>query len=186
MKTVNLIIIFLGCVFISASFSTATAQTLVPGMHAISTIPGVKFVWVIISNDHISLNIRYSGNGTTPPVTLTATALANPKSDGFLNQTSMPTTIGASQVLKAGWNSPNSINLTFNENPLLLDADLVTVVASPYTSIPQSGCDPSYPDFCIPPPPPLLNCDTQQNDFTVLPPDPHGFDRDKDGIGCDE
>lgn len=188
MKPVSSInIIFLGCVIISASFSTATAQTLVPGMHGISTIPGVKFVWVIISNDHdISLNIRYAGNGTTPPVTLTATALVNPKStDGFLNQTSMPTTIGASQVLNAGWSSPSSINLTFNENPSLLDADLVTVVASPYTSISQSGCDPSYPDFCIPPPPPLLNCDTQQRDFTVLLPDPHGFDRDKDGIGCE-
>jgi micrococcal nuclease len=124
---------------------------------------------------------------------LTATALANPKATEIQ---SMPTTIGASQVLNGGWSSASSINLTFNENPSLLDADLVTVVASPYTSIPQSGspntsipqsgCDPSYPDFCIPPPPPLLNCDMQQNDFTVLPPDPHGFDRDKDGIGCDE
>jgi hypothetical protein len=73
--------------------------------------------------------------------------------------------------------------------------NLVSVTASPYTSIPQSGstntsvpqsdCDPPYPDFCILPPPPLLNCDTQQNDFTVPPPDPHGFDRDKGGVGCD-
>jgi hypothetical protein len=197
MKTVSLIIIFLGCVFISASYSNAVAQNLVPGMHGISTIPGIKFVWVIISNNHeISLNIRYSGNGTTPPVALTATALANPKATTFLNQTSIPTTIGTSQILNAGWSSPSSIVLTFNENPSLLDADIITVVASPYasipqsgsliTSIPQSGCDPSYPDFCIPPPPPLLNCDTQQKNFTVLPPDPHGFDRDKDGIGCDE
>ena len=190
MKTVSLIIIFLGCVFISASYSTATAQVLVPGMHGISTLPGVKFVWVIISNDHqISLNIRYAGNGTTPPVALTATAIANPKmTDGY--HMSMPTTIGTSQVLNAGWSSPNNTTLTFNEIPSLLDADIITVVASPYTSpitsIPQSGCDPSYPDFCIPPPPPLLNCDTQQKNFTVLPPDPHGFDRDEDGIGCDE
>jgi hypothetical protein len=22
-------------------------------------------------------------------------------------------------------------------------------------------------------------------DFAVLPPDPHGFDRDEDGIGCE-
>jgi hypothetical protein len=197
MKTPGLIIIFLGCAFISASFSTATAQILVPGMHGISTVPEVKFTWVIISSDHdISLNIRYSGNGTTPPVTLTATAFANPKAtDGFLNQTSMLTTIGTSQILNGGWSSPSSIVLTFNEIPSLLDADLVTVVASPYasipqsaspiTAIPQSGCDPSYPEFCIPPPHPLLNCDTQQKNFTVLPPDPHGFDRDKDGRGCE-
>jgi len=188
MKTVSFMIIFLGCTLISASFSTATAQILVPGMHGISTLPGVKFTWMIISSDHeISLNIRYAVNGTTPPVSLSATALVNSKvTDGFLNQTNIPTTIGASQVLNAGWSSPSSIVLTFDENPSLLEADIITVVASPYTSAPQTGCDPSYPDFCIPPPPPLLNCDTQQNDFTVLPPDPHGFDRDKDGIGCDE
>jgi micrococcal nuclease len=47
-------------------------------------------------------------------------------------------------------------------------------------------CDPSYPDFCIPPPPPDLNCgDIPQTNFTVLQPDPHGFDADKDGIGCE-
>ena len=158
---------------------------------------GVKFVWVIISNDHeLSLNIRYGGNGTTPPVALTATAFANPKAAMLLNQISIPTTIGTSQALKAGWISPSSIVLIFNENPSLFDADIITVVASPNTAVPQSGsldtsapqsdCDPSYPDFCIPPPPPLLNCDTQPNDFTVLPPDPHGFDRDIDSRGCDE
>ena len=134
MKTVSLIIIFLGCVFISASFSIATAQILVPGMHGISTLPGVKFTWMIISSDHeISLNIRYSGNGTTPPVSLSATAIANAKSiDGY--HMSMPTTIGTSQVLNAGWSSPNSTTLTFNENRSLNDADIITIIASPYTS----------------------------------------------------
>jgi micrococcal nuclease len=154
-------------------------------MHGISTVPEVKFTWMIISSDHeISLNIRYSGNGTTPPVSLSATAISNQKaSEGYLNQTSMPSTIGASQVLNAGWSSPSSIVLTFTENRSLNDTDIVTIVASPFTS----GCDPSYPDFSIRSPPPLLNCDqiTQKN-FIVLSPDPHGFDRDKDGIGCDE
>ena len=49
-----------------------------------------------------------------------------------------------------------------------------------------SNCDPSYPDFCIPPPPPDLDCkDIPQKRFTVLQPDPHRFDGDKDGIGCE-
>ncbi len=49
-----------------------------------------------------------------------------------------------------------------------------------------SNCDPSYPDFCIPSPPPDLDCkDIQQKRFTVLEPDPHRFDGDKDGIGCE-
>lgn len=49
-----------------------------------------------------------------------------------------------------------------------------------------SNCDAAYPDFCIAPPPPDQSCqDVGRQDFTVLPPDPHGFDRDGDGVGCE-
>jgi micrococcal nuclease len=48
------------------------------------------------------------------------------------------------------------------------------------------NCDPSYPDVCIPRPPPDLDCgDIPYRRFRVLPPDPHHFDRDHDGIGCE-
>jgi micrococcal nuclease len=48
------------------------------------------------------------------------------------------------------------------------------------------GCDPAYPTVCIPSPPPDLDCgEIQFRRFRVLRPDPHGFDRDKDGIGCE-
>ena len=48
------------------------------------------------------------------------------------------------------------------------------------------NCDPSYPDVCIPPPPPDLNCgDVADKNFGVVQPDPHGFDRDGDGIGSE-
>jgi hypothetical protein len=49
------------------------------------------------------------------------------------------------------------------------------------------ACDPSYPDFCIPPYPPRLYCHdlSGRRNFTVLPPDRHRFDPDKDGIGCE-
>jgi micrococcal nuclease len=44
----------------------------------------------------------------------------------------------------------------------------------------------SYPDVCIPPPPPDLDCgDVAYHRFTVYPPDPHRFDGDYDGIGCE-
>lgn len=47
-------------------------------------------------------------------------------------------------------------------------------------------CDPAYPDVCIPSPPPDLDCgDIGARRFTVLPPDPHRFDGDFDGIGCE-
>lgn len=47
-------------------------------------------------------------------------------------------------------------------------------------------CDPAYPDACIPPAPPDLDCgDVAARRFTVLPPDPHNFDGDGDGVGCE-
>jgi hypothetical protein len=51
---------------------------------------------------------------------------------------------------------------------------------------PVAVCDPAYPTVCIPPPPPDLDCaDIPYRRFTVLPPDPHHFDGDHDGIGCE-
>lgn len=49
------------------------------------------------------------------------------------------------------------------------------------------GCDRAYPDVCIPSPPPYLNCgDVVDRDFSVPRlRDPHGFDGDYDGIGCE-
>ena len=56
----------------------------------------------------------------------------------------------------------------------------------PPTADSRANCDPSYPDVCIPSPPPDLNCgDISYKDFKVLQPDPHGFDRNKDGRGCE-
>ncbi|MFL6496679.1 MAG: PKD domain-containing protein [Nitrososphaera sp.] len=47
-------------------------------------------------------------------------------------------------------------------------------------------CDPAYVDTCIPPPPPNLTCeDVDASNFGVQSPDPHGFDDDNDGIGCE-
>jgi IPT/TIG domain-containing protein len=48
------------------------------------------------------------------------------------------------------------------------------------------GCDPAYPTVCIPSPPPDLDCgDIRFTNFRVRPPDPHGFDGDNDGVGCE-
>jgi len=49
-----------------------------------------------------------------------------------------------------------------------------------------NDCDPSYPGVCIPPYPPDLNCgDISFRRFQVLAPDPHGFDGNHDGVGCE-
>jgi uncharacterized protein YkwD len=57
------------------------------------------------------------------------------------------------------------------------------------TSTTAPSCDPSYPDFCIPPPPPDLDCNDApvagHTNFAVWPADPHDFDTDGDGTGCE-
>jgi hypothetical protein len=57
---------------------------------------------------------------------------------------------------------------------------------------PTSGgkCAASYPDECVPPPPPDLDCaDIAYRKFRVLwnvpDPDPHHFDGNRDGLGCE-
>jgi hypothetical protein len=55
---------------------------------------------------------------------------------------------------------------------------------------PPGNCAASYPTVCIPPPPPRLKCsDIPYANFLVrwdVPhPDPHHFDRDRNGVGCE-
>lgn len=61
------------------------------------------------------------------------------------------------------------------------------VVPTPTAVQVAPKCDPSYPDFCIPPPPPDLDCKDvlPHKNFRVLQPDPHNFDGNHDGIGCE-
>jgi endonuclease YncB( thermonuclease family) len=60
----------------------------------------------------------------------------------------------------------------------------------PTTTTPSANCAASYPDVCIPPPPPDLDCkDIPYRKFRVIynvpDPDPHRFDGDRDGVGCE-
>jgi hypothetical protein len=60
------------------------------------------------------------------------------------------------------------------------------VIAPAPTQQANNNCSAAYPSVCIPPAPPDLNCpDIPYRNFTVLPPDPHGFDRNNDGVGCE-
>lgn len=63
----------------------------------------------------------------------------------------------------------------------------VAPVADVPTLAPESNCEAAYPDFCIPVGSPDLDCKdvAPHKRFTVLPPDPHQFDKDGNGIGCE-
>jgi len=66
-------------------------------------------------------------------------------------------------------------------------AEVVTTRATaPATTAARGRCSPAYPTVCIPPSPPDLDCpDISFRRFKVLAPDPHRFDSDDDGIGCE-
>jgi hypothetical protein len=54
------------------------------------------------------------------------------------------------------------------------------------TTTTTPACDPSYPTVCIKPPPPDLDCpDIPYTNFKVIGSDPHRFDGDNDGVGCE-
>ena len=62
-----------------------------------------------------------------------------------------------------------------------LESDTTTEQA-----VEQSNCSLAYFDVCIPAPEPDLDCgEISYRRFKVLPPDPHRFDSDGDGIGCE-
>ena len=61
---------------------------------------------------------------------------------------------------------------------------LMTMQTSEVAS--SANCDDSYVGVCIPPYPPDLDCgEIPFRDFAVRGSDPHGFDRENDGIGCE-
>ena len=71
--------------------------------------------------------------------------------------------------------------------------DFATPVPSNNTETPgpqatPQNCDRvSYPDICVPPAPPYLSCsDIPDRNFRVRAPDPHRFDADGNGIGCEQ
>jgi micrococcal nuclease len=59
-----------------------------------------------------------------------------------------------------------------------------TTAPPPATTAP-SNCHPSYPTVCLPYPPDLDCGDIPHRRFPVRPPDPHRFDADGDGVGCE-
>lgn len=50
----------------------------------------------------------------------------------------------------------------------------------------EAACHPSYPDVCLPPPPPDLDCaDVDERAFRVVGEDPHRLDGNGDGVACE-
>jgi hypothetical protein len=83
-----------------------------------------------------------------------------------------------------------SVESTMTADPNPANTATATTTVSPSSAPPPTICHSSYPSVCIPPPPPDLDCaQIPYRNFpviyTVPNPDPHNFDSDRDGIGCE-
>jgi micrococcal nuclease len=70
------------------------------------------------------------------------------------------------------------------------EAEVGCLESGSESPVPAGDCDPSYPDVCIPSPPPDLDCGEIREDygyenFEVLDEDPHRLDGNRDGVGCE-
>ncbi len=54
----------------------------------------------------------------------------------------------------------------------------------PEETEPPGDCEPGY-DPCVPPYPPDVDCSDVSGPVAVTGSDPHGLDRDGDGVGCE-
>jgi micrococcal nuclease len=124
-----------------------------------------------------------SGCSETKEQYLQTEAQAKAQRLGFWNQ--------ANPVMpwdyRAGKRSLNQNSGKSSPRPTQTTNPTTTTTPSPVsTPTSATNCSPSYPDVCIPPAPPDLNCkDITYRNFRVLPPDPHRFDGNKDGVGCE-
>ena len=72
----------------------ATAQSLVPGIHGMSIVQGIRFSSVNVTGEkEISPNLKFLGSGPPPSVLIVATAPTD-------YRPSATTTMGGSEILK--------------------------------------------------------------------------------------
>jgi hypothetical protein len=145
--------------------------TAVQAIKGTSTVQGVFFTWVIISSDHeISVNLRYQGDGSTPPASVAASALGGEDK---------PVTMNGNSVLPAGWASPLSLNIAMNGDSSLYDSTSISVVASPLGSSPPSQPSPAAVQQTSPPSvvstPPQSKTEFTNSNFVTLFANPDNY-----------
>jgi hypothetical protein len=137
----------------------------------------IEYVSSIVGSESKSIYVTSLNNGRLQEVSVFRDQPAIDKhSDEIANMI---------QSVEFGQSAPVKVSTTDSK---VSDKSIVKTKSTPNVvkKSTKSNCDSSYSDFCIPSPPPNLNCpDISQKRFTVSGSDPHGFDRDNDGVGCE-
>lgn len=144
--------------------------------------------------------VRPSATATDPP-TIAPTATTRPTNTPRPTRTLRPTTTARPKIttVPAATHAVATRPPATSTRPPLPTATAVRVATialptatpmppppAPTATLAPANCDPSYPDVCIAPPPPDLDCkDVPYRRFRVVGSDPHRFDGDGNGIGCE-
>ncbi len=139
----------------------------------------LRYVWVdgLLFNEQI-VRDGYAVLSTFPPDVKHVERIRAAQQEAYLNDRGL-------------WGSCGGVDVPAPPTPPVAPTSPTQpfATATPTRTPPSpggGGCSPSYPDVCIPPAPPDLNCgDIPYRNFRVLPPDPHRFDGDRDGWGCE-
>lgn len=142
---------------------------LVVGLLALTQLPPVPVgqAQPVISGTAVYLPAVFR-DGPTP--TASATATLTPSQTLTPSTTLTPSSTPTATASRTATASPSR-----------------TLTPSITSTRDPARCHPSYPTVCIPPPPPDLNCpDITYRNFLVVGSDPHNFDTDNDGRGCEQ
>ncbi len=138
------------------------------------------------------LGIAFLAAAVTSPDNTNGSPPAPPKSDTGLPAAPTPTVAPPSVATATATATPPA------RTPAAL-TPTPTIAPTPApipTAVPTAepvACDPSYPDVCLPRGAADYDCSGGSGNgpnyiggpVRVLPPDPHGLDRDRDGVGCE-
>ena len=125
---------------------------------------------------------------STPSATPSGTQTMTPSATATLSATASATATGTATATKRPTETATpSPTATRTKTPTATATATKTPKPTATATRDPDECDSSYPTVCIPPPPPDLNCaHIPYRNFTVLPPDPHGFDGNQNGVGCED
>ena len=157
------------------------------GLAIAAGIAGVLWFGSFVSYGLAGGSTTVVDSTTTTLTQGTSTTTASSSTSSSVAKVTTTATSAPTSTTSQETTSTTSKPTTTTSQPTTTTTKATTTSSKPTTTTTEAeNCDPYYPDFCIPPPPPDLNCsDIPQKNFTVLQPDPHGFDGNKDGVGCE-
>jgi hypothetical protein len=161
------------------------ASSLGVGMLGAALAPPEESGTKVVTNGVTSAGVIPPGPEADSTTTTTAPATTTSTAEPITTTTEAPTTTTAKPTTTTRPTTTTTRpTTTTTVRPTTTTTRLVTTTTVP---VRNGSCDLSYPDVCIPPAPPDLDCpEIAYTNFRVTGIDPHGFDGDNDGIGCEE